>query len=140
MQCWKRTPSMERCQTTSAPTRHGRSRLDHAPKRVDTEIDWTPPPGDHPRSRSWDIHTRVRLYITELIHKHTHIHTNNPKQTQTEYETGRVGGVSYSKSSPAPMRTSHTRYASRIPLHRQHRLPAGLSTQRPRATQHEEWL
>ena len=116
MQCWKRTPSMERCQTTSAPTRQDRSRIDRAPKRVETEIDWTPPPGDHPRSRSWDIHTRVRLYITELIHKHTHIHTNNPKQNKTEYETGRVGGVSYSKSSPAPMRAksrSCTRHESR---------------------------
>ena len=58
---------MERCQTTAAPTRQDRSRIDRAPERVETEIDWTPPPGDHPRSRSWDAHTHVRLYITKLI-------------------------------------------------------------------------
>ena len=116
MQCWKRTPSMERCQTTSAPTRQDRSRIDRAPKRVETESDWTPPPR---RSSKKPIlghtHASTSLHHRTNSQTHTHIHTNNPKQTQTEYETGRVGGVSYSKSSPAQCAqvTLGTRHESR---------------------------
>ena len=110
MQCWKRTPSMERCQTTSAPTRQDRSRIDRAPERVETEIDWTPPPGDHPRSRSWDIHTRVRLYITELIHKHTHTYIQTiPNKHKQNTKPGGWAGFRTLKALQLQCAQSHAR-------------------------------
>ena len=79
-------------------------------------VNGAPPPKAIIQEAGLGTHTHVYVSTSPRanFHKHTQINTNNPKQTQTEYETGMVGGVSYSRSLQLNARKSRpcTRHES----------------------------